>query len=319
VRHTHRCITDGETSLSPGNGYQRRTINSDTISSVFVENYPKYDSIATSRREQPIKQQTGKWVPVNKNERIKMIVNRLRQKNAVTIKELTSALEVSEMTIRRDLSLLEADDVIEIIPGGAILKPHEEPDGERYLIDHEETRKTREKVKIGKKAASLIVPNDTIILDVGSTTEYIAKFIRDDLPVTILCYSLNILVDVYRKKGSNPIFAGGYFHKDTLMFVSQEGTALVKKTRADKSFISAAGFHETLGVTTVYPYEIETKKAAISSSNTRILVMDSSKFGVTKAAHFAEIEEFDIVITDSALGEKYRRIVGEAGIELILV
>jgi DeoR family deoxyribose operon repressor len=256
---------------------------------------------------------------VNKNERIKRIINLLRQKNAVTIKELTRLLNVSEMTIRRDLGLLGSDDIIEIIPGGAILKVHDEPNGERYFIENAETRRTREKVRIGKKAASMIKPNDTIILDVGSTTEYVAKFIRDDLPVTILCYSLNILVDIYRKKYSNPIFAGGYFHENTLMFESPEGINLIKKTRADKSFISAAGFHETLGITCPHPYEVETKRASISTSNIKILVMDSTKFGKVKAAHFAEMKDFDMIITDNELGERYRQIIREAGIELILV
>jgi DeoR family deoxyribose operon repressor len=256
---------------------------------------------------------------MNKNERLKRIINLLRQKNAVTIRELTGLMDVSEMTVRRDLSLLEGDNVIEIIPGGAVLKLRDEPDGERYVVEHEEIRRTREKVRIGKKAASMIKPNDTIILDVGSTTEYITKFIPDDLPVTILCYALNILVDIYRKKSSNPIFSGGYFHENTLMFESPEGIELIKKIRADKSFISAGGFLETLGVTCPHYYEVETKKAVINSSKTRILVMDSTKFGKAKAAHFADMKDFNIIITDNELSEEYSRIIREAGIELILV
>ena len=256
---------------------------------------------------------------MNKNERIKTIINSLRNKNVVHIKELTRELSVSEMTIRRDLSLLETDNIVKIIPGGAILKPHEELKDDKYQIENAETRFTREKVKIGKKAASMIRAHDTIIIDVGSTTEYIAKFIQDDLPVTILCYALNVLVDIYRKKGSHPIFAGGYFHENTLMFESTEGINLIQKTRADKSFISAAGFHESLGVTCPHHYEVETKRAVIKSSNVKILTMDSSKFGKAKAAHFAEMKDFDIVITDSGLSETYREIIREAGIELILV
>lgn len=256
---------------------------------------------------------------MNKNERIKRIINLLQHRNAVTIKELTRMLDVSEMTIRRDLGLLESDNVIQVIPGGAILRAESEPESEKYFIENEETRRTREKVRIGQKAASMIVPNDTIILDVGSTTEYIAKFIRDDLPVTILCYSLNILVEIYRKKQSNPIFAGGYFHDNTLMFESPEGINLIRKTRADKSFISAAGFHESLGVTCANPYEIETKRAAINSSNTKILVLDSTKFGKTKIAYFADMKDFDMIITDNELSEEYQRIIREAGIKLVLV
>jgi DeoR family deoxyribose operon repressor len=258
---------------------------------------------------------------VSKNQRIKDIVNLLRAKNVVHIKELTSKLNVSEMTIRRDLNLLSKDNLVELIPGGAILKSLRDPesDEEKYLITHEETRRIREKMKIGQRAASLIEPNDTIIIDVGSTTEYLAKFMREDIPVTILCFALNILVEIYRKKNCNPIFAGGYFHENTLMFESQEGIELIRRTRADKAFISAAGVHEELGVTCANPYEIETKKAVMHSSNTRILLADSSKFDKTKIAYFSDLNEFDIVITDSEITQKYQTAIKNLGKELFIV
>jgi len=258
---------------------------------------------------------------LKKNERIKTIINLLKFKNAVSIRELTKQLGVSEMTVRRDLALLENDSIVELIPGGAIFRTYadSEREQEKYLIANEETRRTREKIRIGRKAASLIETNDTIILDVGSTTEYVAKFLREDLPVTVLCYALNILVEIYRKKQCSPIFAGGYFHDNTLMFESPEGIALVKRTRADKGFISAAGFHNSLGVTCANPYEIETKKAVLSSSRTKILLIDSTKFGKTKIAYFAEALDFDMIITDSEIPDEYRESIENLGIELVIV
>jgi DeoR family deoxyribose operon repressor len=258
---------------------------------------------------------------LDKNARIKSIIDTLRYKNAVTIKELTKKLNVSEMTIRRDLSLLENDNIVDLIPGGAIFKVSRdaERDSEKYLIYNEETRRTREKLRIGQRAASMIEPHDTIILDVGSTVEHIAKFIPEDIPVTILCYALNILVEVYRKKSCNPILAGGYLHDNTLMFESPEGIGLINRTRADKGFISAAGFHETLGVTCANPYEVETKKAVLRSSKTKILTIDSMKFGKTKIGYFADINDFDIIITDSEISEEYRTIITDSNIELIIV
>lgn len=258
---------------------------------------------------------------MDKNARIKTIIDTLRFKNAVTIKELTKKLNVSEMTIRRDLTLLENDNIVELIPGGAIFKitRDAERDSEKYLIYHEETRRAREKLRIGQKAASLVETNDTIILDVGSTVEHIAKFIREDTPVTILCYALNILVEIYRKENCNPILAGGYLHENTLMFESPEGIGLINRTRADKGFMSAAGIHETLGVTCANPYEVETKKAAIGSSKTKILSVDSTKFGKTKIGYFADINEFDIIITDTEITDEYRDVITSLGIELITV
>jgi DeoR family deoxyribose operon repressor len=258
---------------------------------------------------------------VNKNERIKTIINHLRLKNAVSIKELTRVLGVSEMTIRRDLNMLAGDSVVELIPGGAIFKTSVVVDGgdEKYLIANASAERTREKVRIGQRAASMIEPHDTVALDVGSTTEYVAKFVQEDIPVTVLCFSLNILTEIYRKKNCGLIFVGGYFHDNTLMFESQEGLSLIKRTRVDKAFIAAAGVHETLGVTCANPYEIDTKKAALESAKTRILVADSSKFGKTRVAYFAQLREFNIIITDSEIPEGYRNLITGMGIELIVV
>lgn len=258
---------------------------------------------------------------MNKNERIKVIINNLRLKNAVSIKELTRHLGVSEMTIRRDLSLLANDNVIELIPGGAIFKSPgvQERDEEKYLIANAEAERTREKVRIGQKAASLIEPYDTISLDVGSTTEYIAKFIREDIPVTVLCFTLNVLTEIYRKKNCSPIFTGGYFHDNSLMFESPEGINLIKRTRIDKGFVAAAGVHDKLGVTCANHYEIETKKTTFALSKKNILVVDSTKFGRTRVAYFADLKDFDTVITDSEISDYYKSAIENLGIELIVV
>ena len=256
---------------------------------------------------------------MDKNRRLKEIVEILKRKSAVSIKDLRRRLDVSEMTVRRDLNVLEEDNIVELIPGGAIFRTLDDIEEGKYNITHEETVRTREKVKIGQRAASIIEPNDTVILDVGSTVEYVAKFIPREFPVTVICSTLNILVEIYRKKNCSPIFTGGYFHDNTLMFESPEGIRLINRTRTDKGFVSAAGIHETLGVTCANPYEVETKQAAIGSSKTKILTADSTKFGKTKISYFAELDEFDVIITDSGISDEYRDIIVSLGIDLIIV
>ncbi len=235
-----------------------------------------------------------------------------------SIRELTKKFEVSEMTIRRDLSLLAEENLIDLIPGGAILKRPEDTES-RYLVTKEESIRTIEKLKIGQRAVSLVQPNETIILDIGTTTEILAKYLREDAPITVLCFTLNALVEVYKKKNCSIIFAGGYFHPQTMTFESPEGIELIKRTRADKAFVSAAGIHDELGVTTVYPHELQAKKAILSSARSRILLVDSSKFGQTKSVYFAEISDFQTIITDSDLPERYATFIRERGIELIVV
>ncbi len=236
----------------------------------------------------------------------------------VNIRELTKKFEVSEMTIRRDLSLLANENLVDLIPGGAILKRPQDNES-RYLVTNEESVRTIEKLKIGQRAVSLIEPNETIILDIGTTTEYLAKYLREDAPVTVLCFTLNALVEVYKKKNCSIIFAGGYFHPQTMTFESAEGIELIRRTRADKAFVSAAGIHNELGVTTVYPHELQAKKAILSSARSRILVADSSKFGQTKSVYFADMSSFQTVITDTGIPEDYARFIRDLGVELILV
>lgn len=255
---------------------------------------------------------------MDKNQRVKEITNLLKWRNAVSIKELAAKLGVSEMTVRRDLDMLAGDGIIEIIPGGAIFKsPHPSSENEKYFISREETVNTVEKIKIGQRASLMIEPNDTIIIDLGSTTENIAKFMREDVPVTTLCFAINVLVELHRKRNCRIIFAGGYYHEETMMFESPEGIALVSRTRADKVFVSAAGVHSDLGITSIYQYELEMKKAIMASAKSRILVVDSSKFGKTKNAYFADLTDFDIIVTDAGVPGDYAKAIRDAGIELI--
>ncbi len=271
---------------------------------------PEYRIVSLSKAER-----------VDKNQRVNEIITLLRRKNVVSIRELKDKFKISEMTARRDLLQLVQDNVIEMIPGGAIFKSPHSPDveEEKYFVTQEENVRTVEKLKVGQRAAMLIQHGDTVIIDIGSTTEYIAKFLREDIPVTTLCFTLNTLVELYRKKNCNIIFAGGYFHPETLVFESPQGIELISRTRADKVFVSAAGVHPELGVTTVYPHELETKRAIMSSAKKRILVVDSSKFGRTKSAYFAELSSFHTIITNADLPEVYRQSIMEKGIELIMV
>lgn len=256
---------------------------------------------------------------MNKNQRLREIIELLRNQNFISIAAIKNKLQVSEMTVRRDLTLLAQDKIIKLVPGGAVLAPPPDIDEEKYQVDHHETLRVREKLSIGQRAAGLIEPHDTIILDIGSTTEYVAKFTREDIPLTVLCYTINNLFEIYRKKNCNIIFPGGYFHSDELMFESPEGINLIKRTRADKAFISAAGVHYDLGVTTVYPYELEIKQTIMRSAKTKILLVDSTKFGRTRSVFFADLSDFNIVITDSGIPQDYSDFLKDRGIKVIIV
>lgn len=253
--------------------------------------------------------------------RIQDILRFLRVHESCSIRELAEHFQVSTMTIRRDLSVLEDRSLVRVFHGGALLNhasnesvSNDEAD---YTLFTAESRHRDEKLRIGRRAAALVQPNDTLIIDTGSTTESVVKALPNTIPLTIICYTLNSLSLVSRMRNVDLIFAGGYYHEQAMMFESAEGTELIRKNRATKAFVSAAGVHLKLGLTSL-SYETLTKQAVLDSSLTNILVVDSSKFGVVYPAYFSELTAFDIVVTDSGIERSTADEIERLGIDLII-
>ncbi len=256
-----------------------------------------------------------------RSKRAQEIIKILKQNNGATVRELAQILSVSEMTIRRDLSALSVQNMIKLVHGAAIFNPDmlREQGDESYHLLVEGDRMQDQKVRIGKMAASLVEQDDVIIIDTGTTTDCMARLLLYHLKITVICYNMNILLHLRQKKDCRLILAGGHFHENTQMFQSDEGVALIRRNRATKAFISAAGISETLGVTCANHYEIATKQAAIASSLQKILLADSTKFGRVRQAHFADLKDFNTIITDKELPGEFAELIRNMGIILHLV
>ncbi|AGX42047.1 DeoR/GlpR family DNA-binding transcription regulator [Clostridium saccharobutylicum] len=255
-----------------------------------------------------------------KLQRTNKIIEILKEKNGASVKELALTLGVSEMTIRRDLDVLKSNNIVNNVYGATIYNPSNNIQklDNLYDITDEVVINEDKKSKIGKAAASLIEPDDLIIIDTGTTTEKLAQNISDDINLTALFYNTNILIALKSKKNINLIFSGGYFHTNTQMFESPEGISIIEKTRAAKAFISAAGIHNQLGVTCSNNYEVATKRAIINSSVEKILLVDSQKFDIVKSSYFADLSEFTTIITDSELSQEWIQHLKNLNIRLII-
>lgn len=254
-----------------------------------------------------------------KEDRINRLIEIIKAKNGASVKDLASILDVSEMTIRRDLAVLEQNNIVTNVYGAAIYNPAAKEPNDTYELSSAKFVKNSEKKNIGRFAASFIKPNDIIVVDTGSTTEMLAEYIDDTLDATILCYNANILNSLRTKENLTLIFSGGRFHHKTQMVESAEGIDLIQSMRFTKAFISAAGIHKSLGITCAYHYEVATKKAIMNSSVEKILLIDSSKFGQVKPAYFANLEDIDIIITDDDLDKEWEEEIKNKNIKLFMV
>lgn len=266
-----------------------------------------------------------------KTDRMNRLIDIIRTKNGASVKELAALLGVSEMTIRRDLAVLEEHSIVNNVYGAAIYNPasdnptykgKEQTDSEAailYELNNAKSTQDSEKKSIGAFAASFIKPGDIIVIDTGSTTEMLAEHIPDDMEATVLCYNANILNSLRLKENLSLIFSGGKYHPKTQMVESSQGVELIKSMRFTKAFISAAGVHESLGVTCVFDYEVPTKKAIMQSSVEKILLFDSSKFGQVKPAYFGNLTDFDVIITNDDISEEWRDLILSRNIRLYTV
>lgn len=251
--------------------------------------------------------------------RQKELMNILYSKGMLPIKTLSGMLGVSEMTIRRDLAALQNQsyhDAASSLKNTADNNQFVPP--EYNLLD--ELKKSEEqKERIGAFAASLIEKNDVIIIDTGSTTSRLLPYMPTAYDLTVLCYNTNILFHLINKADIKILFCGGVYHKNTEMFEGPESIQFIKRTRANKVFLSAAGVHRELGITCANNHEVETKHAIIDSSLEKILMADSNKFGKVHSSYFCELSDITTIITDTLLSEEWQEYILSLGITLHLV
>jgi DeoR family deoxyribose operon repressor len=252
--------------------------------------------------------------------RLKQIVEILYKREKIQVRELAQLLDVSEMTIRRDLGALSESGIALNVRGLAMLNARLDMKAEngRYSLQLAAHSHLKEKDRIGARAAALIDDEDCIIIDNGTTTERLARSIAPDLKITVLTPSLNIIGCLCNNPNISLICGGGYFHRDTSLFESLEGILLIDRIRANKVFVSTSGVHRILGVTCTNCYELTTKQAILRSGAEKILLTDSSKFGVIKTTFFAALDDFDRIVTDRNLSPEWADCIRERGIELTI-
>lgn len=254
---------------------------------------------------------------MNSDTRRQKLVAYLQEHHSATIQELADHFTVSHMTVRRDVDKLAASGPIKVIHGGVIFQNGGSP--EHYSMNNARVHMIEEKRRIARKAASLVEADDIIVIDAGSTGELIAGFLPVEYPLTVICYALNIATVVSKRPNCRLILAGGIYHESSMVFESNEGLELIRRNRAKKAFITASGISTKLGITCSNFFESTTKRIALESSLTGILVADSSKFGEIETGHFSDLEDFDIIITDKGLTKEFRDEIGGMGKELYLV
>ena len=256
-----------------------------------------------------------------KENRLNTIIGMLREQPTLTIRELASVLDVSEMTIRRDLAKLKDSGLLVRALGMNMIGNAQQKgiSPAKYDFHNEITRNSEAKRKIAMKAVELINARDVIILDSSTTVSMMVPYIPEDYPLTVIANNYDLISKISKGKAVELVGVGGVYNHDLRMFESDEGLHLIRAHRANKYFFSTSGIHSKLGLTCSYSYEVLSKRASLESSAESILLADSSKFDVVVTSFFAKLQDCNTIITDSGISSEWENLIRNMGIKLYIV
>ena len=259
---------------------------------------------------------TKKQSPMLIEERRQHILSLIQKNGRVLVDELSSALDLSKITIRKDLDYLQSKDLIVRTHGGA-LPAHAGALSDPTIQEKKELHH-EEKVKIAKAAAAMVSEGQCIILDSGTTTTEIARAILSFRNLTVITNALNIAADLARSD-FEIIMIGGTLRKNSLSVVGPLAEDVLKEMHADIVFMGVDGFDIEIGLTTPNVLEARVNRAMAKAAQKVVAVCDSSKFNHRSLSLIVDTSSIDHVITDSKLGADDIKSIRDAGIEVTIV
>lgn len=249
-------------------------------------------------------------------ERHQKILELLEKNGSTTISELVSKFEISEMTIRRDLDILEKRYLLRRVHGGAIStrgSSYEPP----YLVRSTENLEVKQ--RIGKKAASLIKNGDSISLDTGTTTYEVARNLNNFQDLTVITHSFPIASLLIQNLQNRLIIPGGIMRPGELSMIGDLSIRGYKEYFVDKLFLGVGGIDITVGLTEFNLEDTLVKRAMVINAKEVIVVADASKFNQVAFTVVAPITVVRKIITDSSLDPAIVAQFAKEDIEVILV
>lgn len=227
-------------------------------------------------------------------ERLVFILDKLNKENSVSVSELAELLNVSEVTVRKDLASLEEKNLLKRTYGGALkIKDH----ADEIPIDRKITSMIEEKQKIVDVAENFLSDNLNIFLDAGTTTQGLVPKLKNYKNIKVITYDLDIASALARNKEVNTFFLGGLIDFNTRTSLGIDGLNSLKNFHADISFIGTDAFDEK-NVYSTSDLKSKIKRLMLENSEKKILLSDSSKYSKTSIFSFYNIRDFDYIITD---------------------
>ena len=260
----------------------------------------------------PAESETAMDTMESRREAICALVN---ERKNVTFAEIKEAFpQVSDMTIRTDLRVLDEKKRIVRIHGGA--KSVETLLANDDVLGTRSVRNVDEKKLIARKAVKLIRPNMTIFVDSGSTTTQMCSIIPD-IPCFIMTNSISCAAELIHLTQAKVVITGGMMNRNSLSITGFAAAQTIASVNFDIAFIGATTYRTDIGFACGSGEDNIIKQQVIGRSERNVILLDSSKIGKKSSFTTCMLNQVDCVVTDDRISEKFAEECRQHGVELL--
>ncbi len=237
-------------------------------------------------------------------------IHRTVRSGVTAISELATRFDVSEMTVRRDLDALESEGLIERVRGGALAAEPERTFTQTAI------ERLPVKSRIGSAAAALVSDQQTLMIDVGTTTLQLAHHLRDR-EVTVVTTNLAVYEELMQSPRITVVLPGGEVRRHYRSLVGLLAEEAIRKMSADIVFLGASGLDRDLHLRDSTLVEVPIKRAMLGAANRKVLLIDGAKFGAG-GFEVCDARHLDVVVTDATAPDETLAQLRAAGVEVII-
>lgn len=244
------------------------------------------------------------------SEREHSILNRLMVQGAVSVADLSSELEVSEVTIRSDLSSLEERGLLSRTHGGALpsIHPH---------IFQRQNMNLEEKHRIAKAAAGLVKDGDAIMIEAGTTTSLLPRYLAGKRDILIITNSILAFESAKSNPALKITLVGGEFRDSTDSFVGRITLDTIRRFNVRCAFVGTDGFSLKSGITTHLIEGGDVISVMRERAENLVLLADSSKYGKTGIVTILPLSQINTLITDTGLSDAAKEELNQIPLHII--
>ncbi len=247
-------------------------------------------------------------------QRKEKILQLLKENGTVRVTSLSRLFGVSEVTVRAYLEDMEGKGLLSRVHGGAVstYKPYYSMNlGQRLEANQ------RAKVAIAERISALIQPNDTVMLNAGTTTLLVFRRFPAEYNLTIVTNSISIALEASGNPNYTVILAGGSVNTKYQFTHGSDTVAQLKRYHADKLILSVDGISTEQGFTTYYNTEAPVAEAMLAQSDCCIVAADRSKFGHSALAKISELSVADYIVTSERPSAELSEALAENGVTVL--